>query len=474
VYRTGDLARYLPDGTLEFLGREDQQVKIQGFRIELGDVEAALNDHPDVQSSVCVARGERTNRRLVAYVVARPGQSVVPEKVIELVASRLPAYMVPSQVIVVDALPLSSNGKVDRGALARLEQAESTSKAAEYVEPRTQNEQRVAEIWREVLDLTRLGVTDEFFAIGGTSLHAARIASRIQKTFGRKVPVSELLRGATVERVARALDAGREASSPSLLVPLQTTGSRPPLFFIHPIGGNVFCYGELSHALGPDQPFYALQSRGLDGDEEPNTTIEAMADAYIREIRRIVPSGSYRLGGWSMGGLIAYEIAQRLVSQGEKVELLVLLDTPFPDSAVEPGAAAADAAALLVRDLEGMSGKALGIAPGELSALSVEAQHGKIIDRARAVGALPADLPMRDVEALFRVFATNAQAIRAYRPAPYAGAVKHLVAENGIVKPGEWQKLTRGDDLHKVPGDHYTVVTRPHVGVVAEEIARGA
>jgi amino acid adenylation domain-containing protein len=477
LYKTGDLARYTPDGNLEFLGREDQQVKIQGFRIELGDVEAALSAHSSVQTAVCAAQGPRTNRRLVAFVVPRPGQTLAADGLVQFASARLPSYMVPSKVVLLDALPLSSNGKVDRGALERLEATSSAAGAAGYVEPRTRAERRVAAIWREILGAPRVGAQDEFFELGGTSLHAVRIASRIEKTFGKRLALNELLRGATVERVARAVEGTvRSNERASTLVPLRAEGSRPPLFFVHPIGGNVFCYWELSRRLGADQPFYALQSRGLEGDDSPHLTIEAMASEYLEEIRRIVPRGKYRIGGWSMGGLVAYELAQRLVADGDEVELLVMIDTLFPvDTTIGAGEASSseDVAILLARDLEGMSGKGLGIVPADLRDLAEDAQHRFILDRAREVGALPDDLPPEDVERIFRVFAANAAAIRAYRPASYPGGVTHLLAKDTVVDAAAWRAVIRGPlDEATIPGDHYTLVAPPNVSALARELGK--
>ncbi len=471
LYRTGDLARYLPDGNVEFLGREDLQVKVQGYRIELGDVEAALGEHPSVQACACIAQGDRTNRRLVAFAVARAGRTVGAEELVTFLAAKLPAYMIPSRITLIDSMPLSSNGKVDRGALVGTQSAERTA-AAQFVAPRTSLEMRVATIWREVLGTARLGVQDEFFAAGGTSLHAVRIASRIDQTFGKRLPVSSLLRGATIESVASALRDGAIPASSGRLVPLQPAGDAAPLFFVHPIGGSVFCYAALARALGQERPFHALQARGLEGDDQPHGSIEAMALEYLAEIRALRPHGPYRLGGWSMGGLVAFELAQLLVREGEQVELLALVDTGFPEA--QPAAASAEESAfLLARDLEGLSGRTLAVQREELAGLSAEDQQRLVVDRARATGTLPADLPAKDLARLVRVFAANAQAIRAYRPTTYPGRATLLVAAAGTTRDEGWRDIvTGGVELRLIPGDHYAVVRSPAVEVLALELAR--
>ncbi|MEO0373612.1 MAG: amino acid adenylation domain-containing protein [Cyanobacteria bacterium P01_A01_bin.17] len=324
LYRTGDLVRYRPDGNIEFLGRLDHQVKIRGFRIELGEIEAVLSQHKQVQNCIVIAREDTPgNKRLVAYVVAHDFDLKALKQSLK---AQLPEYMVPSVVVPLAALPLTPNGKVDRKALP----APATDRGtADFVAPRTPIEQHLATIWTTLLQLESVGLYDNFFELGGHSLVAVQLCTVLEKKLGITLPPAVLLQAPTLAQLAAHLDAPEKFAQPwSSLVPIQPQGSKPPLFCIHGAGANVLMFRDLAQNLGTDQPFYALQSRALDGKELPLTTIEAMADAYLQEIRSFYPNGPYLLAGYSMGNFIALEIAHRLTSEGKDVALLALFDPP--------------------------------------------------------------------------------------------------------------------------------------------------
>lgn len=329
LYKTGDLARYLPDGNIEFLGRIDHQVKIRGFRIELGEIEAVLAQHPAVRETIVLAReDEPGNKRLVAYVIVQKPAPAISE-LRHFLQQRLPEYMVPSALVLVNALPLTPNGKVDRSALPVPEQTRPDLERA-FVAPRNTVEQQLIEIWEKVLGIRPIGVTDNFFDLGGHSLLAVKLFTQIQKKFGKKLSLATLFQAPIVEQLASILSQEGYAARWSSLVTIQLGGFKRPFFCVHAVEGNVLSYKTLVNHLDREQPFYGLQPQGLDGQQVPFTKVEEMATHYIKEIRAVQPEGPYFLGGHSSGGTVAFEMAQQLVAQNQKVALLVMLDTYSP------------------------------------------------------------------------------------------------------------------------------------------------
>ncbi len=327
LYKTGDLGRFLPDGNIEFLGREDFQVKVQGYRIELGEIEARLQEYAGVDLCIVIVREDTPReKRLVGYVVAKPGATIDPEQVKEHLRGKLPEYMVPVAIVVLDRLPLTPNGKVDRKSLpapVRSTAELSFTSAAS----RDSLDLQLMKLWEKVLNVRPIGLRDNFFDLGGNSLVAVRLFSEMRKLFGRSFPLSVLFQAPTVEKLADMIRKGGWSPQWTSLVPIQPGGSKPPFFCVHGGGGNVLIYRELARHLGEDYPFYGLQARGLDGNKNYLTTTEAMAESYLREIRELQPEGPYYLGGFCMGGQVAFEMAQRLVRDGEKVNLLFVIDT---------------------------------------------------------------------------------------------------------------------------------------------------
>jgi amino acid adenylation domain-containing protein len=330
IYLTGDRGRYLPDGTLEILGRIDRQVKIRGVRIEPGEIAAVLDKHPQIQVTVVIAREDIPgDKRLVAYFV--PTQPNIPttSELRQFLNQQLPEYMVPSAFVMLTNLPLTANGKIDRQALPApdLSSAKSTP---DFVAAKDEFEVQLTKIWEQVLGVRSISITDNFFELGGHSLLAIRLFSEIEQIWGKNLPLATLFQAQTIEKLANLLRQEGWSAPYSSLVPIQPEGTKPPLFCVHPIGGNVLEYYSLAAHLGKEQPVYGLQSLGLDGKVTPLRSVEAMATHYITEMKIIQPHGPYCLVGYSFAGLIVYEIAQQLDRQGEKVALLVLLDRVSP------------------------------------------------------------------------------------------------------------------------------------------------
>ncbi|MEU5980022.1 amino acid adenylation domain-containing protein [Streptomyces sp. NPDC047315] len=337
MYRTGDVVRWNRDGLLEFVGRADEQIKIRGFRVEPGEIEAALTQHPLVGQAVVVAREESPgDERLVGYAVpsaeatVEQGRPVEPAELREFVGRRLPEYMVPAAVVVLDELPLTVNGKLDRAALPAPDYGGSAGGRS----PRTPQEEVLCGLFADVLGLPDVGVDDSFFELGGHSLLAARLVSRIRAVLGVEMAIRAIFESPTVAGLAVRMDVGDQQDACRVVMPLRRSGDRPPLFCIHPSGGMSWSYGGLLKYLSPDLPVYGIQARGLGGDDPLPQSLEEMADDYVDQITAIQPEGPYYLLGWSYGGIVAHAISARLERQGRSVALLVLVDA-FPSPSID-------------------------------------------------------------------------------------------------------------------------------------------
>lgn len=336
LYRTGDLARCRADGTLEILGRLDYQVKVRGFRIELGEIEATLEHHPAVRQALVMVRQDTPgNQRLVAYVIPEAFPAPSAHELLQALAQRLPAYMLPSAMVFLETLPLTLNGKVDRQALPA--PAESGPASATFPEaPALTIHYQLLQIWQELLGTDQIGIQSNFFHLGGHSLLAARLINRIEQVFHRQLPLAALFASPTVEQLARVLlqeqtetlpDLGpAQSSARAPVVTVQTGLAYRPFFYLHGNwdGPSFYCF-DLARQLGFEQPFYVL---------EPYTfaklpvapTCETIAAAHIAAMRAIQPRGPYLLGGFCNGGVIAFEMAQQLHAQGETVDLLAIIE----------------------------------------------------------------------------------------------------------------------------------------------------
>ncbi len=332
IYKTGDLARFWDDGTMEFLGRADFQVKVRGFRVELGEIEAVLRKQPGVRDVVCVARPDASGAKaVVAYVVPlHAAQPFDAPSLKAAVAAALPDFMVPSALVRLDRLPVTSNGKLDRAALP--DPALVLERRA-LSPPRTPLEEKLVALWSDVLRAP-VGVHDDFFDdMGGHSLLAVVVVSRLKKELGINVPLSRILAKPTIAALAQSLGDGERATSEpqSHLVVLNAHGTRPPLLIVSGAGGQVFIFRELAQRLGPDQPVYAFTAIGADGEDLPRESVEEIAAAYERELDARGLSGQQLVvGGYSFGAMVAYELAHRLRRRGKNVGAIVAFDAFAP------------------------------------------------------------------------------------------------------------------------------------------------
>ncbi|MGN6274628.1 MAG: amino acid adenylation domain-containing protein [Solirubrobacterales bacterium] len=339
-YRTGDRVRRRNDGVIEFLGRLDRQLKVRGFRVEPAEIEAALREHPAV-GDVAVAPYERVegDKALAAYVVSLNG-AVEPAELRRHATSRLPAAMVPAAWIELESLPLNANGKVDRERLPAPNRGHLARGKERDIAPANDTERQVAAAFQRVLNVENVGVEEDFFALGGHSLLAVALFAQLEEAFGGRLPLALIFEASTPRALAALLGSAGAPRRWSNLVPIKPTGTRPPLFALTAGDGNVVGFAPLAHHLSADQPLYALQPSGLDGQAAIDRGIAAMAASCIEELRTVQRHGPYLLAGRCNGATVAYEIAQQLRAAGEEVALLASLDSDPPNAGpleIEPG-----------------------------------------------------------------------------------------------------------------------------------------
>ncbi|GCF10051.1 non-ribosomal peptide synthetase [Dictyobacter arantiisoli] len=477
LYRTGDLGRYLADGTIEFLGRRDHQVKLRGFRIELGEIEAILEEHSAVSGVVVMIREEVVgDKRLVAYVVSKIDEKhVLPDELKRYLGERLPDYMVPSIIIVLDAFPLTPNGKVDRQALPSLHITSQLTAIA----PRDEWELQLVNIWQDILNVSPISPTDNFFDLGGHSLLTMRLLARIQQQFNQRLPLTTLFQRATIEGLASVLRQKPDLRPRFPLVGIQPHGSRPPFFCVHPVGGSVLVYLNLARHLHSEQPFYGLQAAGLDGEQAPYTDLVEMARYYVDAIRTIQPHGPYLLGGWSIGGAIAFEMGQQLYRQGQDVASVVLIDSSaasYFDQTIRQSGTDASILVNFLQDAGAVFGQDFTLP--DLNVLHVPAseQLQFLLEQAHLQNVFPRDIGIQHIKQRLNVFKANTRAIEGYVPQVYPGDITLLRAEEGAQLFSAdptlgWSALVQGQvRIIDVPGDHYTMFASPQVQVLADRL----
>ena len=453
MYRTGDLVRWDREGRLHFLGRADQQLSVRGFRVEPGEIEAALLDHPAVAQAVLTVREDsRGEPRLIGYAVPRGDLLPDPAELRAHASELLPAHMVPAAIVVLPELPVTPNGKLDRAALPEPASSGQPDRAA-----RSPREAVLRELFAEVLDAPDLGIHDSFFDAGGHSMLAARLIDRIRTTLGLDIGLRLLFAAPSVAELGAALDGAEDGSQRGgdwdVVLPLRPGGAGAPLFCVHPAAGLGWSFAGLARYLDAGQPLYALQSPGVDGgpDQLPATVADTAA-AYVAEVRRVAPQGPYHLLGWSAGGLIAHEMAVRLQASGEQVGLLAVLDA-YPLADVAP----ADPAPAAATSPEGVA-----------EAVRRETAGLRLDDRVR--------------DNLAAVYLGVAEAARAFTPGVFHGELLHFAAahdrdrdrepDQGQLDAKLWQPHVDGPvRRHEVAAGHEEMTRPQALGVIGPALA---
>lgn len=452
IYRTGDQVRYRSDGSIEFLGRLDQQVKIRGYRIELGEIELALSQHPAVQDCVVTTQTSKLGeRRLAAFVVPFAGHTARSEELKQFLNEKLPEYMVPSFIGLVEQLPLTENGKIDRDALPNIDELTSTDNV--FVAPQTDVERKLAAVWTKVLGLDQVGVYDNFFDLGGYSLLAVKLVNEIEKELGQKIPLMTLFQTATIAGLAGVLSNGSKPQAWPTLVQIQAGNSKKPLFCVSAPNVNALGYVSLARALGPEQTAFGLQAQYPEDAESEHSqfVVENVATEYLQALQAEQPHGPYQLIGMCRGAHIAYEMACRLHEQGETVSLLGVLDTFVMENTY-------NYFWYLEHYIKRLRFWLRLPAKGKIS--FINSQWHKVANR-------------RSPESvLHRVYFPGPEFV----PKTYAGRVLVLRVikqpRNRISsKDLGWSRLARGGvDVRMISGTHETLLREPHVRALAGEL----
>lgn len=436
MYRTGDVARLRADGSLDYVGRADHQVKIRGFRIELGEIEAALVQHPQLEDAAVIVREDQPgDKRLAAYVIPSE-ETFDTAELRKYAAERLPDYMVPAAFVTMKELPLTPNGKLDRKALPAPDFAAAVTGRG----PRTPQEEILCDLFMEVLHLPRVGIDDRFFDLGGHSLLAVQLMSRIREALGVELSIGNLFEAPTVAGLAERLEMGSSQSALDVLLPLRTSGDKPPLFCVHPAGGLSWCYAGLMTNIGTDYPIYGLQARGIGQREELPKQLDDMAADYIKQIRTVQPKGPYHLLGWSLGGNVVQAMATQLQNQGEEVSLLVMLDA-YPNHFLPIKEAPDDEEALIaLLALGGYDPDSLGEKPLDFEAA---------IEILRRDGSALASLDETVILNLKNTYVNSIGILGSYKPKTFRGNV--LFFRSTIIpewfdpiEPDSWKPYING------------------------------
>jgi thioesterase domain-containing protein len=482
LYKSGDLGRWLPDGTIEYIGRNDFQIKLRGFRIEPGEIEARLVSWPGIREAVVLAREDQPgDKRLVAYLCAEDGAALPLADLRAHLAGHLAPYMVPQAFVVLPALPLTGNGKLDRHALPA--PGADALAGQTYVAPEGRLEQGIAAIWQDLLGLERVGRDDNFFERGGHSLMAVQVVVRIGRTLGIATAVRELFVHPVLHELAAALASNRaQVCSVGNLVPIRRGGTQEALFLIHPGEGEVGYVRDLLPHLPTDLPLYGLAADGFLPGEKPLRDIRQMAVRYMQAIRQSQPHGPYRLAGWSAGGTIAYEIACQLEAVGESVSFLGMIDTHFGQSEFSDNLHAAEiepSTQDLIRALAAAVPQTLDArAQARLATIAASADLDAMLTACQQVGMFPPEVDMATLHRHLGVRYAIYAALCRYAPTtvPTTPRAITLFAAtddcSGDLSLG-WRHFI-GERLHvvPVPGGHYTVMQATHIARLGVALQR--
>lgn len=467
VYFTGDIGMYLADGSLQLSGRHDRLIKVRGIRVEPGEVESVLRQHPQVADAVVVASKKENENFLIAYVQPVTGQIISHADLFRFAAQVLPGAMLPSKFVTLESFPATRNGKLDYAALPSPTRDQDQS-AVPSLPARDKFELEMMLAWERILKVGPIKMSDNFFDLGGNSLSAILLLADIKYEYGEDIPVTWLLLNPTLESFAKMLREEYSANSQSFVVALQSRGTRPPLFCIHPAGGSVFCYLRLAKDLGADQPLIGFQSPGLYGERELLTTVEELAACYIEAMISKQSSGPYWIMGYSAGGMVALEMARQLAIKGEESHV-ILIDTMPPD----PGPGYKYNEWLVLHN-------ALGLPVTDESGpfrLDENQIHTLVAD-ARKKNLIPPGLDESAIQRYFEMYRTNSEAARNYIPPPCSSRIvlfraAHDIAEDKSDLTLGWEAIAmNGLDVFEIQADHSSIIESPELAAVLQELLR--
>ncbi|HEY2491713.1 MAG TPA: non-ribosomal peptide synthase/polyketide synthase [Paenibacillus sp.] len=462
LYRTGDLAKYLPDGNLEYIGRIDSQVKIRGFRIELGEIEVVLSQHPDVKQAIVLAgENELGHKQLIAYVTGVGDAKVLRNHV----KQHLPSYMVPAIFVEVDVMPLTPNNKIDRKALSTSNMKVNTADVRP-MNPRDNIEFELINIWKELLSVENITIKNDFFELGGHSLLAIKLLSQIKNKWSINIQAISLFQNSTIENLAVLIREKDVPQNKSEIVIKLTGTTDNPFFCVHPAGGNIYCYTQLARMLDGKCSFYGLQSPFLEEQFIKEVNLEEIVELYLKEIIKIQPIGPYRLGGWSLGGAIAYEMARKLIGRGETVSLLVLMDTML-----SKGSGYEYSEEQAISEIEQIIFDNI-LASNKPGFTNIKERYAYVLEQAKLQEMIPQDADIRTIERLVNIYRYNTQLLSEHHVEEYGSKVIYFNAEEGEDLSNDWSVLLKEKvKIYNVSGKHADMMSSPAVEIIAERLA---
>lgn len=463
LFRTGDVAFRLPDDNLVFVGRADRQVKIRGFRVELDEIEALLARHPAVRQCAVVLRESDPGPALVAYAASARSAPLESNELRQHLARYLPEHMVPAAFVILPALPLTASGKIDRHSLPAWQPGQ-LDPAAISDPPSTPTEIRLSRLWQEVLPRAPLSASQNFFAAGGDSLSAVRLLLRIGEEFGRDLPFAALLRAPTLAQISRVIDESEGEYYDVMRV--NPGGGRPTLYCITASGEDLFVFRHIAAHIDEEQPLTVLSNPIVEG--APGQTVEKLANIVCRNVRALQPQGPYVLGGYCFGGILAFEAAQQLIAEGERVELVLLIDTPAPGYPK------------IMNSRERYWLQLRQVFAGAFNSRELLKHTGVI---ARMAGRRAAAHVQRLlIRSGFGRFASHPNdksrlieiSARMYVPRKLASDVAQIMAADDVISARVledprlgWGDLSRHFEVLRVGGSHGTLLTAPHAPAIA-------
>lgn len=479
LYRSGDLGYHDEDGNIVYIGRVDQQVKVHGYRIELGEIEAVLLAHPQIKNAVVISREDiYDDICLVAYMVLETKAELATQYIRRYLMERLPIYMIPVAFVFIDLIPLTSNGKVDRDALPK-PVFHRDDLAQPYCEAVSKTQLKLKRIYEDLLKISPIGIHDDFFQSGGNSIIAAMLIRRIRQEFGKKLPLSVMIKASTIAELERVIKA-KETGSTSSLIAIQPNGNKPALYCIHGGWGHVLFYRNLSKYLGNDQPLYALQALGLNGKEQPLRRMEDMAAYYITQIKKVQPKGPYNFAGYCFGAIVAFEMARQLMSMGEETTYLASFNGLAPVYELKKAnkyrqqlmqSNHRSALSKFYNKLRQIKHRI----PPYLYTASYQMKSGVRNALCSVIKILNLDIP----DSLRRMHVVDGivEAQLKYKPGTYPGKMKIFRSPKIYMTPYlGWSALvTGGIKTFDVPGDHANrtvIMYDPFVKIVAEEVEK--
>lgn len=479
MYKTGDLGRWTQDGQIEYIDRVDNQIKIRGHRIELGEIETQLAKHPKIRECAATVREDESGNKYIAAYVITMDSKLTASAFKQFLKNRLPAYMLPQHIVILEVFPTTPAGKIDR---KNLPVPSSQIDLENHAMPSTIVEKNLANIWSNALKRDMIGLEDNFFDLGGHSVLAIKLLQEIEREFNVLITPTEFMQAENLSVLAQLIQANVQTPQQfswlkkkklppfSAVVPLRSSGNLPPLFCIHGAGGNIFGFHQIAQCMNSNQPFYGVQAQGIDGLRVPLSTVEGMAARYVREIQKITPHGPYYIAGYSAGSVIAVEVAQQLIKQGHKVASMIVIDLELERTSAE-------------KTLEKIRNRVTRLRSRGLRFLlewaktrfswEIWRSYARIMELLRDAFNIPIPLKFRDRYLYEKV----ASACNNYKAPAYPGVITLLRAKDQdrktLLPGGGWEKISlQPVEVLEMPGNHHTIFTKPllpQVAAVLEE-----